>query len=139
MSEEGVYGADTEKPKPWWRKPLWIGAILFTIALVLALLMLPLRLVVIRVAAFLLMLGLVYYVHSRPRALWIVLGATGIGFLLMLILAFSGIARSVTDNLGAGPSLIIFFAVPLIIGALIGDWIGRRWIRTEAAALNAQG
>jgi len=83
------------------------------------------------VALTLVCICIAYYIRVRPstkvnRALYILLGITPIGFILWIFLAVSGIGRWLTDNLGVWPSLIIGFTVPYIIGAFIGDWIGKR-------------
>jgi len=36
------------------------------------------------------------------------------------------IGRRLTDLVGPGPSLLIIFAVPMVIGAFIGDCVGKR-------------
>lgn len=48
------------------------------------------------------------------------------GFAMMMFLAYSGIGRWLTDSLGVSLSMIVVFTVPLIVGALLGDLIGRK-------------
>ena len=75
-------------------------------------------------------LGVAYYIRVRPfitvnRVVYICLGI-GIGWVMWVIFVVSGIGLWVTDALGVWPSLIIGFAVPYTVGALIGDRIGKR-------------
>jgi len=76
-------------------------------------------------------LGFGYYFLARlkikvSRALYILLGVSPIGLFIMLAFAFSGLAEFLIDNLALWPSFIINLTVPYIIGAFIGDWIGRK-------------
>ena len=124
----------TKGSKPWWWRPLWIGVILSTLVLGFANFFLwhvPVERAVGGVALTLVCICIAYYIRVRPsmkvnRAIYIWFGITPIGFILWIFLAVSGIGRWLTDNLGAWPSLIICFTVPYIIGAFIGDWIGKR-------------
>jgi ABC-type uncharacterized transport system permease subunit len=122
----------TEKPR-WWR-PLWIASLLGIIISALVLFLsgyVPLERTILGLVISFLCIGVAYYIRVRPsmkvnRALYILLGITPIGFSLWLVLAFSGLWRLLTDNVGAFPSLIIGWIVCFSIGALIGDWIGKR-------------
>jgi hypothetical protein len=129
-----MFEVKTKTPKPWWWKSLWIATLLLTIAsgvISYFLLHVPLERTVSAVALTFFCIGIAYYIRVRPsmkvnRALYILLGISPIGFALWIVYAVSGIGRWITDTLGVWPSLIIGFTVPLIIGALIGDWIGKR-------------
>lgn len=120
--------------KPGWWRPLWIAVLVMTIALGMAghfLLHAPLERVVGGVALTFLCIGIAYYIRVRPsmrvnRIVYILFGITPIGFVLWIFLAVSGIGRWLTNNLGGWPSFIVCFTVPYIIGAFIGDWIGKR-------------
>jgi hypothetical protein len=124
---------EVKGPKLWW-KPLWIGVILSTLALGAAsffLVHVPLERVVFGVALTLVCIGITYYIRIRPsrrvnRVVYILVGITPIGFVLWVVLAVSGIGSWLTYNLGVWPSIIISFTAPYLIGAFIGDWIGRR-------------
>jgi hypothetical protein len=121
-------------PKPRWWKPLWIATLLFTIvsgAIGYFLLHVPVERAVSAVVLTFVCIGIAYYIRVKPsmkvnRALYILLGITPIGFILWIVYAVSGIGRWITDTWGVWPSFIIGFTVPYIIGAFIGDWIGRR-------------
>jgi hypothetical protein len=122
------------KLKPRWWKPYWIALVIITIALEVAnyfFLNVPLERATIGLILALLCMGFAYYIRVRPsirvnKALYILLGITPIGFLLWIVWAISGISRWITDTIGAFPSLIISWAVCCGIGALIGNWIGKR-------------
>ena len=91
----------------------------------------PLESAAVGLTLALLGVGIAYYIRVRPsmrvnRALYILLGITPIGFVLWIVYAISGIGRWLTNTLSAWPSLIIGFTIPYIIGAFIGDWIGKR-------------
>ena len=118
---------------PWW-KPLWIAVLLTTIASGVVgyfLLHVPLERVAGGVALTFFCIGIAYYIRVRTsmkvnRAIYILLGITPIGFCLWILYALSGIGRFLTTHPGYWPSFIVAFTVPHIVGALIGDWIGRR-------------
>jgi len=123
---------ETDKPR-WWR-PLWIVTVLGIIVSALVLFLsgyVPLERTILGLVLAFLCLGIAYYIRVRPsmkvnRALYILLGISPIGFGLWMVWAVSGIGRWLTDMIGAFPSLIISWVVCLGIGALIGNWIGKR-------------
>ena len=125
MSEVKAKGS-----KPWWWKRLWIGVLLATIgsgAAGFLLLRIPLERAVTGVALTFLCLGVAYYVRVKPsrrvnRGIYILLGISPIGFALWIAYVLT-VGRYVTD--WVWPSLI-GYTVPYIIGAFIGDWIGKR-------------
>jgi len=126
-------GVKLKGSKPRWWKPLWIAVIFVTIASGVVgyfLLHVPLERTVGTVALTFLMVGFAYYIRIRPsrkvnRGLYILLGISPIGFVLWIAYGLT-VGRHVTNYLGVWSSLIISFTVPYIIGAFIGDWIGRR-------------
>jgi hypothetical protein len=119
--------------KPSWWKPLWIVSALGIIISALVIFLIgytSLERIFLGVVFGFLGLGVAYYIRVRPsitvnRVVYICLGI-GIGWVMWVIYAVSGIGRWVTDTLGVWPSLIIGFAVLYTVGALIGDWIGKR-------------
>ena len=119
--------------KPAWWKPLWIVSALGIIIPMIVLFLIgyaPLERVILGLVLAFLCLGGAYYIRVRPsitvnRLVYIGLGI-GIGWVMWVIYAVSGIGRWVTDTLGVWPSLIIGFAVLYTVGALIGDRIGKR-------------
>jgi len=125
--------AKTKVTKPRWWKPLWMA--LVAIAVIFGvinyfLFHYPLSSVIGGMAITLLGIGAAYYIRVRPsmkvnRVVYICLGL-GIGWVMWIIYAITGVGRWVTDTFGVWPSLIIGFAVFYTIGALIGDWIGKR-------------
>jgi len=124
---------EVKSSKPYWWRPLWIAVLVMTIALGVASYFLfhpPLERMVGGVALTFLCIGIAYYIRVRPsmkvnRTIYILLGITPIGFILWIVYALT-IGRYVTNYLGVWSSLIIGFTVPYIIGAFIGDWIGKR-------------
>jgi hypothetical protein len=128
-----VAEAKTKVPKPRWWRPLWAASLIMAVVFVVInyfLFHYPLSNVIGGLAITLLGIGVAYYIRVRPsmkvnRVVYICLGI-GIGWVMWVIYAVSGIGRWVTDTLGVWPSLIIGFAVLYTVGALIGDRIGRR-------------
>jgi len=126
--------AKVSKIKPWWWKPLWIIALLATIVSGAAgyfLLDVSLARAAGGLVLAFIFIGFAYYLRVRPsltvnRALYILLGITPLGFSLMMFYVVSGIGSFIAAHLGPVPNLIIGFIVPYIIGAFIGDWIGKR-------------
>ena len=127
-------GVKAKGSKPWWWKPLWIAILLITIAsgvVGYSLLHVPLERMTGLVALTFLCIGIAYYTRVRPstkvnRGIYILFGITPIGFGLWILYAMSGIGRLLTTHLGPLPALIVAFITPYVIGAFIGDWIGRR-------------
>jgi len=121
--------------KPRWWKPLWVTTMLLTIAVGVAsyfLFHVPIGRVAGGLALTLVMIGVSYYVRVKPsrkvnRGLYILLGFSPIGFGLWLLYVFSGIGRFLT-TLGPLESLasMLLFPIPYIVGAFIGDWVGKR-------------
>lgn len=123
--------------KPRWWKPLWIAVLLMTIASGVVgyfLLHVPLERMVSGVALTFLFMGIGYYIRIKPsmkvnRAIYVTLGACGIWVIVFFgggLLLLSTGWLPLTTYLGPWVTFIIFFIFPYIIGAFIGDWIGRR-------------
>ena len=127
-------GVKAKGSKPWWWKPLWVAVLVTTIASGVVgyfLLHVPLERIVGGVVLTFLCIGIAYYIRVRPsmkvnRVIYILFGITPIGFGLWILLAISGIGRFLAAHLGPVPSFIVAFTIPYIIGAFIGDWLGRR-------------
>ncbi|MBN1245786.1 hypothetical protein JXA31_09365 [Candidatus Bathyarchaeota archaeon] len=120
--------------KPRWWKPLWavtiVGIIVSTLFSFL-IFHVPVERAILGLVLSLLCVSFAYYIRVRPsmkmnRGLYVLLGITPIGFSLWMVLALSGLGRWLTNMVGAFPSLIIGWVVCFSIGALIGDWIGKR-------------
>jgi hypothetical protein len=139
MPRNKVKMAETKvsKPKPWWWKPLWIGTILLTIisgVVTYFLFDVPLARAVLGLILTFLAIGFAYYIRVKPsmrvnRAIYMFLGASlaevttlfGGGFVILV----TGLPPP-THYLGSEISFILILIAPWIIGAFIGDWIGKR-------------
>ena len=127
--------AKVSKIKPWWWKPLWIITLLLAIASGAAgffLLDVSLARVAVGLALTFLGMGVAYYIRVRPsmkvnRAIYIVFGGGVAWFIVffgsVFILKATG---SPFPYLEFWIFYILFFIAPWIIGAVIGDWIGKR-------------
>ena len=125
------------KPMPWWWKPLLIVSILICIVFAVAgFFLFDASLVRVVVGLVLSFLGIcfAYYIRVRPsmnvnRVIYIVLGGSvafwivfGGGAFIIWATGLPPPAR----YLGPWISLILIQYAPWIIGAFIGDWIGKR-------------
>jgi len=136
MPRDKLKMAETKvsKTKPWWWKPLWIVTVLATIASTVAgyfLLDVPLERAVGGVALTFLCIAFAYYIRVRPsmrinRAVYILIGITPIGIILWFICSFILNRVIITSASGTLPLFLASGAVCLGVGALIGDWIGKR-------------
>jgi amino acid transporter len=116
----------------WWR-PFWVFCLAAIVVVALVQYFYQgflLGTVLEGVALALVCFGISYYIRVKPnqtvnRAIWILLGITPIGFLIMLVLIFT-VYYFLIPYLGILSTSIIVFAVPYVIGAFIGDWIGKK-------------
>jgi hypothetical protein len=118
--------------KPYWWKPLWIISALGIAlsALVLFLVGFALDRVVLGLVFASICLGIAYYIRVRPsitknRIVYICLGF-GVGWIIWVVYAVSGFGLWATHMIGVWPALLISDIVFYVVGALIGDWIGKR-------------
>jgi hypothetical protein len=119
--------------RPRWWGPLWAFCVISLIVYGLFsyfYLHLPLQHVFEIAAVTFALLGVAYYVRVKPsirinRALYILLGISPIGLGLSAFYAFIFGAYAV-KYLGVWSHFIILFTVPYVIGAFIGDWIGKK-------------
>jgi hypothetical protein len=128
-----IIGDETPRSR-WWR-PLWLAVLLLTailIAMSYFIQQIPLETVLGTAALTFLMIGIAYYIRIRPsmkvnRAIYIWIGITPIGFALWIVfIVLSGVSRFLTTYLGPELGFVIGIIAPLTIGALVGDWIGKR-------------
>jgi len=117
--------------KPWWA-PFWLFCMASVVAAGIALYTYPMNLLVLNsleaIALAFVFLGFTYYFRVRPsikmnRAMYVLLGISPIGLLVIFAFAFIGLPDLM---IGIWPSLIINVAAPYVIGAFIGDWIGSK-------------
>ena len=59
------------------------------------------------------------------RAIWILLGACGIGTLILAVM-LGVFGKTLILYLGLRPSLLLSFVTAITVGALLGDYIGKR-------------
>jgi hypothetical protein len=65
--------------------------------------------------------------YRLNRACYVIVGMTGLGFLLWLGITKVLQVTYVTDGLFAtGPTVTVTFIVCYVVGAFIGNWIGKR-------------
>jgi hypothetical protein len=129
------------KPKPWWWKPYWI--VLVITSTIVNLIVIPsfvnisLETVAINLATSLVCIGFAYYIRVRPsininRAIYVVGGTAGIGFLLwgvtMRLLSAGGVLRVMRGSIGELTDIVIvsLFIGSYVVGAFISDWIGKK-------------
>lgn len=125
------------KPMPWWWKPLWIVSILLCIvSAVVGFFFFDASLLRVVVGLALSFLGLcvAYYIRVRPsmtvnRVIYIILGGSVAYWIVVggsvLIIWATGLPPPI-HYLGAWINRILLTYAPWIIGAFIGDWIGKR-------------
>jgi hypothetical protein len=136
MPRDKVKMAETKvsKPKPWWWTPLWITTVIVTIVsgVVAYFLFDTTRLRAVGgLSLSLLCIGVAYYIRVRPsmrinRAVYILIGITPIGIILWFICSFILNRVIITSASGTLPLFLASGAVCIGVGALIGDWIGKR-------------
>jgi hypothetical protein len=126
--------AKVSKPKPWWWKPLWIITVLLTLVIGVvsySLLDISILRAVGALALSLLCIGFAYYIRVRPsmrvnRAIYILIGITPIGLVLSLISVFTLNRTLLLNRSGTWPVTLLCIGICFGVGALIGDWIGKR-------------
>lgn len=122
------------KPKPWWWKPYWIILVIFSLALALVLPFfadVTIERSILGLVLTLLCIGFAYYIRIRPsmrvnRAIYILIGITPIGFVLGTISVFTLNRTLLLNKTGTWPVILLCLAICFGVGALIGDWIGKR-------------
>jgi hypothetical protein len=71
-----------------------------------------------------------YYIRKTNslkvwRTVWVLLGACGIGTLIAGVM-LGVFGKTLILYLGPGPSLLLTFVTAITVGALLGDYIGKR-------------
>lgn len=129
--------ADAKRSKPRWRRPLWLAVLLTAITIRIVsyfLFQVPPERVLGGLALTFLMVSLACYVRIKPsrkvsRAMYMTLGAWGAYLAILFGGAFTILATGrprPTTFLGPWASFVLFSVAPWIVGAFIGDWVGRR-------------
>ena len=127
--------ASSDGPKPWWWKPMWIAILLSIVASTLVgifVLYIPIeRMVYVSVFGFFLVGG-AYYIRVRPsikvnRVIYIMSGASwtvlAVFFGGAFIIRATGLSSPITH---VSTFFLFIIIAPLIIGGIIGDWIGKK-------------
>jgi len=129
--------AKVSKTKPWWWKPLLMASILICIVSAVAgffLFDVSLARAVAGLALSFLGICFAYYIRVRPsmnvnRVMYILLGGSVTFWIIFgggaFIIWATGLPPP-ARYLGPWISLILVQIAPWIIGAFIGDWIGKR-------------
>ena len=130
---------DYRKPR-WWKRSIrsyWLIFVLMPFAailIVLGALFLQgvtalaeiLKYVIITSVA----IAFAYYIRKTNslkvwRTVWVLLGACGIGTLIAGVM-LGVFGKTLILYLGPGPSLLLTFVTAITVGALLGDYIGKR-------------
>jgi hypothetical protein len=130
---------DYRKPR-WWKRSVrsyWLIFVLLpfvAILIVLGALFLQgvtalaeiLKYVIITSVA----IAFAYYIRKTNslkvwRTVWVLLGACGIGTLIAGVM-LGVFGKTLILYLGPGPSLLLTFVTAITVGALLGDYIGKR-------------
>jgi hypothetical protein len=117
----------------WWWMPFWVFVIATTIAsgfISYFYLNQPLLGVLEAEVFIFVFISFAYYIRVRSnlkvnRGIYILLGITPIGFLLWGAEAFA-LSRFFAISSIGWPLLLTASVIPFVIGAFIGDWIGKK-------------
>ena len=76
------------------------------------------------------LIAFAYYIRKTSslkvwRTVWVLFGACGIGTLIAGVISVV-FAKTLILYLGPGPSLLLTFVTAMTVGALLGDYIGKR-------------
>jgi hypothetical protein len=136
LPKDSILSSPHKMPRPWWWRPFWGSCIALMVALAIiqySYRVAPMGTILEGVVLASVLLGASYYIRIRPRltvnrAIWILFGITPIGFFIFAILFASGTGGYIGDTLGSTPDTLggWLILVPFIIGAFIGNWIGKR-------------
>lgn len=128
--------AETKVPKtmPQWWKFLWILTITATIISgIVSYFLFDIQIgrIIGGIILTFMSIGFAYYIRVRPslrrnRAIYILLGITPIGFVLMVMCVFIVNRLSIISSFDAFPILLVCGVASFGFGAMIGDWIGKR-------------
>jgi hypothetical protein len=138
---EGIRGLDDYRKPRWWKRSVgsyWLIFVLLPFAVMLAVI----GALYLRGAAALtdllkyavitsVAIAAAYYIRKTPlpgnvgRATWIMLGACGIGTLILVVM-LGVFGKTLVHYLGPGLALLISFVTAIGGGALLGDFIGKR-------------
>jgi hypothetical protein len=130
---------DYRKPR-WWKRSVRSYWLIFVLLPFVAILIVHVALLLQGVMALTevlkyaivtsVMIGTAYYIRKINslkmwRAIWILLGVGGIGTLILVVLL--GVFRkTLVVRLGPELALLLSFGIAIALGAILGDYIGKR-------------
>jgi hypothetical protein len=137
---EGVRRLDDYRKPRWWKRSVrsyWFIFVLLPFAVISAVLgalflqgVTALAEILRYVVITSVLIAFAYYIRKTNslkvwRTVWVLLGACGIGTLIAggISVVF---AKTLILYLGPGPSLLLTFVTAITVGALLGDYIGKR-------------
>ena len=130
---------DYRKPR-WWKRSVRSYWLIFVLLPFVAILIVHVALLLQGVTTLTellkyavitsVMIGTAYYIRKINslkmwRAIWILLGACGIGTLILVVL-LGVFGKTLVLVLGPGPALLLSFGIAVPVGALLGDYVGKR-------------
>jgi hypothetical protein len=130
---------DYRKPR-WWKRSVrsyWFIFVLLPFAVISAVLgalflqgVTALAEILRYVVISSVLIAFAYYIRKTNslkvwRTVWVLFGACGIGTLIAGVISVV-FAKTLILYLGPGPSLLLTFVTAITVGALLGDYIGKR-------------
>ena len=130
---------DYRKPR-WWKRSVrsyWLIFVLLPFAVILSVLgalFLQGTAALAEIAKYIIVTSVftafAYYIRWKNslkvwRTIWILLGACGIGTVIMAVI-MGVFGKTLIFYLGPGLSLLLVFVTAIVVGALLGDYIGKR-------------
>ena len=138
--KQGIRRLNDYRKPGWWKRSVRSYWLIFVLLPFVAILIVHVALLLQGVMALTevlkyaivtsVMIGTAYYIRKINslkmwRAIWILLGACGIGTLILGVL-LGVFGKTLVLLLGPGPALLLSFGVAIALGALLGDYIGKR-------------
>jgi len=136
----GVPRVDDYRKPRWWKRSIrsyWLILVILPFVLILAVLgalflqgVTALAEILRYVVISSVLIAFAYYIRKTNslkvwRTVWVLLGACGIGTLIAGVM-LGVFGKTLILYLGPGPSLLLTFVTAITVGALLGDYIGRR-------------
>lgn len=137
---QGIRGLNDYRKPRWWKRSVrsyWLICVLLpfvAILMVLGTLFLQGVTMLTEVLRYAIITGVLtataYYIRKINslkvwRAIWILLGACGIGTLILVVM-LGVFGKILVLSLGPELALLLSFGTAIVLGALLGDYIGKR-------------